>query len=169
MIKYIGYIMIVLISYIIGQTIYAGYKQTHAELDTMQTILIDLINLMKHTPVSVDEVFSNYCKAQYAPYDKAFENMMTKVKTKHADVARLWEEEIKALSLCVKGEDLELVASIGSALCLPEKDRIIARLEIAKERLKNRTETAKQNITQRGDMFRKLSLIAGLFLVILLW
>jgi stage III sporulation protein AB len=124
---------------------------------------------MYFAPLTVDELIIPYQEASYKPIDEAFKRLSQSLKVRVMSFDEAWMDALKGAGLSIADSDFELCDSIGKALIMPQRDRVCSSLEIINERLKNRLASAEKDIIQKGKMMQKLSIVGGVFLVILIW
>jgi stage III sporulation protein AB len=161
------YIFIMGCAYGIGTILHARYKAAAAALDSMAAVAADMANTLRLAPVSVAELFAAY--SGQGPFARAFAAMAESVESGQEGAQAVFEREIRASGVELSAENLEIVLSVGAALGLPDRDRVVARLDLAAGRLSEALEAAVAARDKDGRMAQRLSLVAGMFLIILIW
>ncbi len=86
------------------------------------------------------------------------------------NLSDVWKEEFNLLKkeLNINEREYTLIISAGEALALNEREKIIARLNLISESLIADIQNADKDKREKGNMYKKLILLGGAFLIVLL-
>jgi stage III sporulation protein AB len=146
------------------------FKRRIRQLELFQLILSDIINTLKYSPVNVSEMLAHYTQKEYAPFDAPARNIIEKLNLPHVNLTDIWKEEFNLLKkeLNINESEYTLIIAAGEALALNEREKIIARLNLINENLNAGIQNANKDQREKGNMYRKLILLGGAFLIVLL-
>ncbi|MCL1802703.1 MAG: stage III sporulation protein AB [Eubacteriaceae bacterium] len=169
MVRFISFIIIVLSSYGIGALASQSYKSRYREINVFRAIVSDMINTVRHSPLSLEDICRQYESENFYPFSEAFRLLRTSIKGSSLPSGELWAKEAAKLALSSKPAHKELYESAISAFALPDKGRVEASLSLIEARLAAEAATAKEEISSKGALAQKLAIACGLFAVVLLW
>ncbi len=170
MIKYAGLAAIGAGSFLLSIYVSNTFNKRIRQLEIFQLMLSDIVNTLKYSPVNVSEMLLNYTREQYAPFDVTAKNIVEKLKLPYVNLSDVWKEEFNLLKkeLNINEREYTLIISAGEALALNEREKIIARLNLISESLIADIQNADKDKREKGNMYKKLILLGGAFLIVLL-
>ena len=150
----------------IGILISKKYVYRLEELDEIKNDLKIIENKIKYTYQPLEEIFTEVAEISSFGIANLFKNIAENIKEKGAENA--WKDEIKKSDLSLKKEDKEALKEFGVLLGKTNKEGQINQIKFASELLERQIEKAEIERAKNETMYKKLGMIFGIGLVIVL-
>ena len=157
---------IVICSMRIGILISKKYVYRLEELDELKNSLKIIENKIKYTYQPLEEIFTEVAEISSYGIASLFKNTAENIKEKGAENA--WKDEVKKCDLNLKKEDKEALKEFGILLVKTNKEGQINQIKFVSELLERQIEKAEIEKAKNETMYKKLGMIFGLGLVIVL-
>lgn len=157
---------IIVCSMRIGILISKKYVFRLEELDELKNDLKIIENKIKYTYQPLEEIFTEVAEISSYGIANLFKNTAENIKEKGAENA--WKDEIKKCELSLKREDKEALKEFGILLGKTNKEGQINQIKFVNELLERQIEKAEIEKAKNETMYKKLGVIFGIGLVIVL-
>lgn len=164
--KVILTIGVIVCSMRIGILISQKYKFRLNELDEFKNNFKIIENKIKYTYQPLEEIFKEISEISSYEIGDLFRKVAENIKEKGAEKA--WKYEIEKSELSLKKEDKEALKEFGILLGKVNKEGQINQINFVNELLERQIEKAQQEKNKNEVMYKKLGLIFGVGLVIVL-
>lgn len=150
----------------IGILISQKYKFRLNELDELKNNFKIIENKIKYTYQPLEEIFQEIAEISSYEIGDLFRKVAGNIKEKGAEKA--WKYAIEKSELSLKKEDKEALKEFGILLGKVNKEGQINQINFVNELLERQIEKAQQEKNKNEVMYKKLGLIFGVGLVIVL-
>ena len=162
--KLLGGIIVVGCLYMFSGQVYARYDMNIYYCEILKDITADMKGTMMYAPSDIYTTAGRYVSEKYSPFDKVFSEsiasgigFMDILRRRMAEVAYM-DDELR-YTFCSGMERISESSREGA----------ISHLEIMTERIDGYLKKIRHAKETKGTMYRKLSVMGGLFVCILLW
>ncbi len=166
MLKVIVGIGIVLCTTKIGIMLSQKYVFRLEELDEFKNLFTIVENKIKYTYEPLEEIFNSISTISSKELSIFFKKVAKTIKDKGTENA--WNNEIEQLSISIKKEDKEVLKEFGRLLGKTNKEGQINQIKFVITLLERQIEKAKLEREKNEVVYKKLGLILGMVLVIIL-
>lgn len=157
---------IVICSMRIGILISKKYVFRLDELDELKNNFSIIENKIKYTYQPLEEIFNEVAEISSYEIANLFRNTAENIKEKGAENS--WKDEIKKSELSLKKEDKEVLKEFGVLLGKTNKEGQINQIKFVNELLERQITKAEKEREKNEVMYKKLGMIMGIGLVIVL-
>lgn len=169
--KLIGSIFIMTASTFIGYILARDFSRRPAQLRELQTLLMTLENEISYLSNLIAEALTNTAKKAKDPIAAIFKDTVTYLGDENSmNIANAWEKSVKKnfSFTSLKLEDAEIISTFGKMLGTSDTDGQIRNIRLLIEQLKQQEQKAEATRAKNEGMYRRLGILAGLALVIIL-
>ena len=164
--KFILGIGVIICSTRIGILLSKKYVYRLDELDELKNNFQIIENKIKYTYSPLQEIFLEISEISNYSVKKQFKNTVDNIKAKGAEKA--WKEEIGNAEMSLKKEDKDVLKEFGVLLGKTNKEGQINQIKYVNSLLDRQIEKAKQEREKNEVIYKKLGLILGVGIVIIL-
>lgn len=150
----------------IGILLSQKYKYRLDELDELKNNFKIIENKIKYTYEPLEEIFTEVAEISTFSISQLFKNVANNIKEYGAEQA--WKNQVKQIDLSLKKEDKEVLQEFGQLLGKTNKEGQINQINFASELLDRQIEKAKKDKEKNETMYKKLGVILGVGIVIVL-
>ena len=165
-IKYIVLMLVLGVSFAIGNLIAKKYVNRVKELKEMKNALNMFETKIKFTYSSVPEIFEDISKQMEGVVGEIFRVAAENMKTKSAGEA--WNESIDSNNMNLINEDKIILKNLGKLLGKTDVEGQISEIKLVSEFLDTQIELAENEQKKNEKMYKTLGGIVGLTIVIIL-
>lgn len=164
--KIILAIGIIMCSAKIGILLSQKYRYRLEELDELKNDFKIIENKIKYTYEPLEEIFIEIAEISTYSISELFKNVADNIKEQGAEQA--WKNQVKTIELSLKKEDKKVLKEFGILLGKTNKEGQINQINFVNELLERQIEKAKIDKDKNETMYKKLGVILGVGLVIIL-
>ena len=164
--KFILGIGVIICSTRIGILLSKKYVYRLDELDELKNNFHIIENKIKYTYSPLQEIFLEISEISNYSVKKLFKNTADNIKAKGAENA--WKDEIGNAEMSLKKEDKDVLKEFGVLLGKTNKEGQINQIKYVNSLLDRQIEKAKQEREKNEVIYKKLGLILGVGIVIIL-
>ena len=157
---------IILCSARIGIIYSKKYVYRLNELDEFKNNFKIIENKIKYTYEPLDEIFLQISEITDYQISHIYKNISENIKKEGAEKA--WKKEIEECKLCLKREDKEALKEFGVLLGKTNKEGQINQIQFVNSLLERQIEKAKKDKEKNEILSKKLGIVFGVMLVIIL-
>lgn len=150
----------------IGILLSKKYVYRLDELDELKNNFQIMENKIKYTYEPLEDIFSEVAEISSFSVRELFMKTARNIKQKGAEKA--WKDEIKEADLSLKKEDKNILKEFGNLLGKTNKEGQINQIQFVNTLLDRQIEKAKEDKTKNETVYKKLGLIFGIGIVIVL-
>lgn len=150
----------------IGILLSQKYKYRLDELDELKNNFKIIENKIKYTYEPLEEIFAEVAEISTFSISQLFKNVANNIKEYGAEQA--WKSQVKQIDLSLKKEDKEVLKEFGILLGKTNKEGQINQINFACELLERQIEKAQKDKEKNETMYKKLGVILGVGIVIVL-
>lgn len=150
----------------IGILLSKKYVYRLDELDELKNNFKIMENKIKYTYEPLEDIFSEVAEISSFSVKELFMKTAKNIKQKGAEKA--WKDEIKEADLSLKKEDKNILKEFGNLLGKTNKEGQINQIQFVNTLLDRQIEKAKEDKTKNETVYKKLGLIFGIGIVIVL-
>lgn len=165
-IKIILGIGVIICSTQIGILLSKKYVYRLEELDELKNNFQIIENKIKYTYEPLEEIFLEIAEISSLGIRELFKKTANNIKEKGAENA--WKEEIKNAELSLKKTDRNILKEFGNLLGKTNKEGQVNQIKFVNTLLDRQIEKAKEERKQNEIVYKKLGLILGVGIVIIL-
>lgn len=136
------------------------------ELDELKNNFQIIENKIKYTYEPLEEIFLEVADISSFGIRELFEKTAKNIKQKGAEKA--WKEEIKNAELSLKKTDKSILKEFGNLLGKTNKEGQVNQIKFVNTLLDRQIEKAKEEKAKNETVYKKLGLILGVGIVIIL-
>lgn len=166
MLKIILGIAVVICSTRIGILLSKKYIYRLDELDEFKNNFKIIENKIKYTYEPLEDIFWEISEISTYPIKDLFKGVAENIKSKGAEKA--WKDEVKNIDLSLKKEDKEVLKEFGVLLGKTNREGQINQIKFVDTLLERQVERAKDDRDKNEMIYKKLGLILGVGIVIVL-
>ncbi len=169
--KVIGSIFIIGASTFIGYIIARDFSKRPAQLRELQILFLALENEISYLSNLIAEALTNISNKGKEPIASIFRDTALYLGLENrTNIADAWEKSVKKnYSLTsLKNEDAEILIAFGKMLGTSDSDGQIRNIRLLIEQLKQQEQKAEITRAKNEGMYRKLGILGGLAVVIIL-
>lgn len=166
MLKIILGIAVVICSTRIGILLSKKYIYRLDELDEFKNNFKIIENKIKYTYEPLEDIFWEISEISTYPIKDLFKGVAENIKSKGAEKA--WKDEVKNIDLSLKREDKEVLKEFGVLLGKTNREGQINQIKFVDTLLERQVERAKDDRDKNEMIYKKLGLILGVGIVIVL-
>lgn len=159
-------IAVVICSTQIGILLSKKYVYRLEELDELKNNFKIMENKIKYTYEPLEDIFSEVAEISSFSVKELFINTAKNIKQKGAEKA--WKDEIKESDLSLKKEDKNILKEFGNLLGKTNKEGQINQIQFVNTLLDRQIEKAKEDKSKNETVYKKLGLIFGIGIVVVL-
>lgn len=159
-------IAILVCSLRIGILISKKYVFRLEELDELKNTFKIIENKIKYTYQPLEEIFMDISEISSPSISIFYRNVAKQIKEKGAEKA--WKEEIDKIDISLKREDKEVLKEFGNLLGKTNKEGQINQIRFVNTLLDRQIENAEKERNKNEIVYKKLGLILGIGIVIVL-
>ena len=145
---------------------YQKYVYRLDELDEMKNNFQIIENKIKYTYEPLEDIFSEIAEISSFSVKEVFLKTSQNIKRKGAEMA--WKDEIKESDLSLKKEDKNILKEFGNLLGKTNKEGQVNQIQFVNTLLDRQIEKAKEEKSKNETVYKKLGLIFGIGIVIVL-
>lgn len=168
MIKALGAVFIFTGAYFIGCFINAGYKKRLEQLTDFRMLLSELIISIRFRPSDISQLLKDAAPKLSAPYRDTLKSI-AEILPSSIHVRDVWQNAFfsnkKKFNLF--DEEFELIAKTGTVFDEIQREKIINGLQASRETTDCYIENAQTELKNKGELYKKLSLLGGIALIII--
>ena len=164
--KIILAIGIIICSAKIGILLSQKYRYRLEELDELKNDFKIIENKIKYTYEPLEEIFTEIAEISTYSISELFKNVADNIKEQGREQAR--KNQVKTIELSLKKEDKKVLKEFGILLGKTNKEGQINQINFVNELLERQIEKAKTDKDKNETMYKKLGVILGVGLVIIL-
>ena len=123
-------------------------------------------NKIKYTYEPLEDIFSEIAEISSFSVKEVFLKTSQNIKRKGAEMA--WKDEIKESDLSLKKEDKNILKEFGNLLGKTNKEGQVNQIQFVNTLLDRQIEKAKEEKSKNETVYKKLGLIFGIGIVIVL-
>jgi len=123
-------------------------------------------NKIKYTYEPLEDIFSEIAEISSFSVKEVFLKTSKNIKRKGAEMA--WKDEIKESDLSLKKEDKNILKEFGNLLGKTNKEGQVNQIQFVNTLLDRQIEKAKEEKSKNETVYKKLGLIFGIGIVIVL-
>lgn len=165
-IKIILGIAVIICSTEIGILLSKKYVYRLDELDELKNNFQIIENKIKYTYEPLEEIFLEIAEISSFGIRELFKKTAENIKEKGAE--RAWKEEIKKTELSLKKTDKNILKEFGNLLGKTNKEGQVNQIKFVNTLLDRQIEKAKEEKAKNETVYKKLGLILGVGIVIIL-
>lgn len=165
-IKYFILLILFAITTFLGYIISKKYSERLKELKQMKNCLNIFKNKIKFTYEPIPEIFKEISKTNQNSIGKIFESSAKQMTCIQAGIA--WEQAINTSNTNLNKEDKETLNNLGRLLGQTDVEGQINQIELVNKFLDEQIIKADEENEKSSKMYKKLGVIIGLALVIIL-
>lgn len=150
----------------IGILLSKKYVYRLEELDELKNNFKIIENKIKYTYEPLEEIFLEIAEISSFEIKELFEKTAKNIKLKGAEIA--WKEEIKNSELSLKKSDKNILKEFGNLLGKTNKEGQVNQIKFVNTLLDRQIEKAKEEKAKNEMVYKKLGLILGVGIVIIL-
>jgi len=170
LLKIIGCVIVVISSSFLGYVLSRDCSRRPQELREMQSLLYMLENEISYLSNLLSDAFEKIYKSSKYEVGEFFRCTVQKLENSSINASQAWEaavkENIKKTSL--NKEDESILISFGKILGSSDMEGQIKNIELTLKQLKLQENKAEQTKTKNESMYRKLGVLGGIAIVIIL-
>lgn len=159
-------IAILMCSLRIGILISKKYVYRLEELEELKNNFKIIENKIKYTYQPLEEIFLDIADISSPSISIIFKNVANHIKIKGAEKA--WKDEIGQTDISLKNEDKEILKEFGNLLGKTNKEGQINQINFVNSLLDRQIEKAEKERNKNEIIYKKLGLILGVGIVIVL-
>lgn len=164
--KFILGIAVILCSTRIGILLSKKYVYRLEELDEIKNSFQIIENKIKYTYEPLEEIFQEMSEISSFEIKELFKNVAQNIKIKGAEKA--WKEEISKAELSIKKEDKNVLKEFGNLLGKTNQEGQVNQIKFTSKLLDRQIEKAKEEKKKNEIVYKKLGLIFGVGIVVIL-
>ena len=165
-IKYIGIILIIVITFLIGYFISKKYSNRVTELKETQIALDILENKIKFTYEPLRDIFMEMKNLLKGNISKLFENISINLQDKNVETA--FSQALFEIKTNLLEEDLEVIKSLSKLLGKTEKEGQVSQIELTRTFIKAQIKKAEIEEAKNSKLYKTLGATVGLAFAIIL-
>lgn len=165
-IKCIGIILIIIISFLIGYFISKKYSNRVAELKEIQIALDILENKIKFTYEPLRDIFIEMKNLLTGNISRLFESVSINLQDKNVETAFL--QTLSKIKTNLLEEDLEVIKSLSKVLGKTEKEGQVSQIELTQTFIKSQIKKAEKEESKNSKLYKTLGATVGLAFAIIL-
>lgn len=150
----------------IGILLSKKYVYRLDELDEIKNNFKIMENKIKYTYEPLEDIFSEVAELSSFSIKELFIRTSQNIKQKGAEKA--WKDEIKSADLSLKKEDKNILKEFGNLLGKTNKEGQINQIQFVNTLLDRQIEKAKEDKSKNETVYKKLGLIFGIGIVVVL-
>lgn len=166
MLKIILGISVIICSMQIGILLSKKYVFRLEELDELKNNFQIIENKIKYTYEPLEAIFSEIAEISSYYISQLFKNVAQNIKEKGAQKA--WQDEVRKSELSLKKEDKLVLKEFGTLLGKTNKEGQINQIKFVSKLLDRQIEKAKKDREKNEIIYKKLGVILGVCIVIVL-
>lgn len=166
MLKIILGISVIICSMQIGILLSKKYVFRLEELDELKNSFQIIENKIKYTYEPLESIFSEIAEISSYYVSQLFKNVAQNIKEKGAQNA--WQDEVRKSELSLKKEDKLVLKEFGTLLGKTNKEGQINQINYVTKLLERQIEKAKKDREKNEAIYKKLGVILGVCIVIVL-
>lgn len=166
--KYILLIIVFCTSTIIGLLISKKYSNRVEILKNLKNALNIFEVKIKFSFETIPEIYKEISEKIEGTAGKIFADTVVNMNTKNMLAGPAFEKAVESNSNELKAEDVNCIKTLGKLLGSTDIDGQISQIEIVKEFLSKQIEEASNEKNKNAKMYKKLGVIIGLIIVIVL-
>lgn len=172
MVKIIGAVIIIVVSYLIGEFIYARLVSKVHILEELKKVGLIYRANIRHTRADVIEVFYEIYGRVSEDVGEFIRCIMDRIKLKEdITITAIWSESVKN-NLCKYGlsdEEIRVIDKFGDLLGSFDSEMQVENATVYIEELDDMIQERNRSMAQNCKLCRSVSIVAGIFLVILIY
>lgn len=143
----------------------------YEELLYLKKIILMLKGEICYTLSCMSEVFYRLSQRVKEPYKTVFSQFCSELEKSQGNFQEIWRETvINPLRICVGcGRELDKLEELGETMGYLDKEMQVNYLELFLEQLELSIKERGQQVYYEEKLSRTLGILAGIFLVIILW
>ena len=165
-IKYIGILLIFIITFLIGYLISKKYSNRVEELKELQIALDILKNKIKYTYEPLKDIFMQMNKILKGNISILFNEVSKNLEKENTEKAFLLAIEDANTNLLK--EDLEIIKNLSKILGKTDKEGQVSQIELSETFLKSQIKKAEKEEEKNSKLYKTLGMTVGLVFVIIL-
>lgn len=165
-IKYIGIVLVFIITFLIGYLISKKYSNRVEELKEIQVALDILENKIKFTYEPLRNIFVEMKKLLKGNISKLFEDVSMNLADKNVETA--FFQALSNMKANLLEEDLEIIRSLSKILGKTEKEGQVSQIELTKTFIKAQIKKAEIEEAKNSKLYKTLGATMGLAFAIIL-
>lgn len=150
----------------IGILLSQKYVYRLEELDELKNNFQIIENKIKYTYSPLQDIFLEISEISNYSIKKLFKGAAENIKEKGAEKA--WKDELKKAEMSIKKEDKDILEEFGVLLGKTNKEGQINQIRYVNSLLERQIEKAKKEREKNETIYKKLGLILGVGIVIIL-
>lgn len=166
MIKFLSLIMVFAASSYAGIVIGKKYQNRVKELKEMKTLLSIFLTKIKLTYEPIPEIFGEIGNLRDTNIHNIFK--LAAKNMKEMPAGKAWENAIKAQNTNLKKDDLEVLNGLSNLLGKVDIEGQIKEIELVNSFLDTQINEAEQECIKSTKLYKKLGIVVGLTIVIIL-
>lgn len=164
--KFILGTAVVICSTRIGILLSKKYVYRLEELDEIKNSFQIMENKIKYTYEPLEEIFLELSEISSFEIKELFKNVAENIKLKGAEKA--WKDEIKRAELSIKKEDRNVLKEFGTLLGKTNQEGQVNQIKFTNTLLDRQIEKAREEKRKNEIVYKKLGLIFGIGIVVIL-
>ena len=165
-IKYIGLVIVFVISTVLGITISNKYKERTKDLKTIRNILNILETKIKYTYEPLPSIFNDISNEYPEKVGEIFK--ISKEKMKDFSAGEAWHLAIENSNTSMNKEDLSALKNLEKLLGKTNVEGQLSEIELMKNVIDTQIKKSEEEQSKNEKLYKNLGIIVGLAIVIIL-
>jgi stage III sporulation protein AB len=172
MVKSIGAVIVIVVSYLIGEYIYARLVSKVHILEELKKVGLIYRANIRHTRADVIDVFYEIYYRVSEDIGEFIKCIIDKINLKEdTNISVIWSESVQS-NLCKYGlsdEELRVIDKFGDLLGSYDVEMQVENASVYIEEMEDRIKERNRSMVQNCKLCRSVSVVTGIFIVILIY
>ena len=166
--KIVGSCMVILSSFLIGNSKAAEYKERIKYLESFLLCITKLENEISFTKTPITKAFKNISSGAHPAIEKIFKEAFCEMENFTGELlSDIWKKTVLENSERMFNEDKELIISFSSCFTESDADGQIKNIELYKSKISQAVDNAKEVCGSNMKLYKSLGLYCGILISVL--